>query len=287
MSNRIVVLALVLAIAAGAGGYVAYHLLVKRDNPFEPGYETYEVKWTEYNAPKPVQDVLVDDRLEEKRAIPFNAALVDRRPEENGWLLNASSAVIRLDVPLVKPDVEPNLLTLHASYADAVGPAPAERGILPSVNLLDGKAKQFDDGLYAALDQAYYTGLARRLTSHVEFIRKLYQKVGPTSVAAPYLAAGLELAHVHVTPTDGAAQQRLLDDFGKDEVRSKPIGFYTWNKALADCFRFLRFFQRQFDFTELAVPQACAAALAGIPDCAPTMRRPSAFMQSSPTPTSA
>ena len=45
--------------------------------------------------------------------------LVDRRPLE-GWALNASDAVIRLDVPMVKPDQDPELLVLHPSYAAAV-----------------------------------------------------------------------------------------------------------------------------------------------------------------------
>ena len=99
---------------------------------------------------------------------------MDRRPLE-GWLVNSSDAVIRLDVPMVHPDTEGHLLVLRPSYAAALDAArragvPAAE-VLPSVNLIDGKAKQFDDGLYAALDQAYYRGIKGRLTSHVQLIR--------------------------------------------------------------------------------------------------------------------
>src|SRR5262245_1520994 len=104
---------------------------------------------TEYNPPPPADDGLVDDRLEDKQTT-FDPDLVDRRPEA-GWLINQSEAVIKLDVPLVRGDDEQHLLTLHPSYKAAVTAAGEHANKIPSVNLLDGKAKQFDDGLYAAI----------------------------------------------------------------------------------------------------------------------------------------
>src|SRR5262249_43689671 len=151
------------------------------------------------------------------------------------WLVNSSAAVHRLDVPLVKPDAEAYLLKLHPSYAAAVKAAPSSL-VLPSVNLLDGKAKQFDDCLYAALDQAYYQGLEGNLQSHVQLVRRIYDKAGKDSAAAPFLAAGLELAGVKVEVSDKSTKERLLGEFHSNEVQSKPIGFYTWNEKLAECF---------------------------------------------------
>jgi hypothetical protein len=258
-SSFLLVLLVAGALAAGLAGYRAWH------GPLL-GPETYETEHTDYHPPQAEpEEVLVDDRLEDKKPLTFDPALVDRRPlgHTNGWLLNASAAVIRLDVPPVKPDVESELLTLFSSYAAAADSVPAGPGlILPSVNLLDGKAKQFDDGLYAALDQAYYRGLQGKLQSHVGLVRRLYDRVGPDSPAAPFLAAGLELAGVRVRAADSQARDRLLADFRASEVRSKPIGFYTWNRTLEDCFRFLRFFQREFDRSEWAIPAALAWALA-------------------------
>jgi hypothetical protein len=253
-------LAIVAVLAAGAGCLVWSNL---GPDGLWPHVETLER--TEYHPPKAdAEEILADDRLEDKTPA-FDPSRVDRRPlgPKNEWRLNASAAVLRLDVPLIRPDQEPNLLTLHPSYAAAVQAASGQ--LLLSVNLLDGKAKQFDDGLYAALDQAYYRGVPEHLTSHVQLIRRLYDKTDPGSPSAPFLAAGLELAGVKVEVADGPVKDQWLAAFEANPVASKPIGFYTWNETLKTCFRFLRFFQREFGPNELAVPQALARTLASDP----------------------
>jgi hypothetical protein len=262
MNKGVLVVFLIVLVLAGVGLGVYWW----RPDIFglPPRQQTYTTEHTDYHPPQAEpQDVLVDDRLEDKKPVAFDPALVDRRPLGNKgeWRINASAAVVKLDIPLIRPDQEPDLLTLHSSYAKAVGPNPEARAVLPSVNLLDGKAKQFDDGLYAALDQVYYKGLQNKLLSHVEFVHRLYDKVGKDSVAAPFLAAGLELAGVQVEAANASEKARLLGEFRGDEVSSKPIGFYTWNDTLGSCFRFLRFFQRLFGADQLAVPQALARAL--------------------------
>jgi hypothetical protein len=269
----LVVIVLLLLVAAGV---LAYGVFVAGWGI--PYVNTYEVEKTDYNKPPDNEDLLVDDRLEDKNPA-FDPAVVDRRPlgEKGGWLLNASAAVLRLDVPLIKPDHEPHLLTLHPSYAAAVAANKAGEDFLPSVNLIDGKAKQFDDGLYAALDQAYYQGLNDRLLSHVQLIKRLADKAGKDNVAAPYLAAGLELASVKVEVTDVVAKDRYLTEFRRNEIVSKPIGFYTWNDTLATCFRFLRFFQKEFDERELTVPLALARLLEGDKEMMADYRKAVAF----------
>jgi hypothetical protein len=221
--------------------------------------DAFTITFTDYLPPRaPAEDVLVDDRLEDKHPA-FDPERVDRRPLGQ-WRLNLSEAVIRLDVSLVLPDSEADLLILHPSYAAAVA---ARRGedILPSVNMVDGKAKQFDDGLIAALDQAYYTGLDRTLTGHVTLVKRLSERVGPRGVAAPFLAAGLELAGERVAVASAGEKDGWLRAFAADEVRSKPIGVYTWNETLSACFRFLHFFQQPFDAPDLDVPRALGRAL--------------------------
>src|SRR5262249_52035969 len=136
------------------------------------------------NPPAPKADKeLTDDLPEEKPATAFNPALVDRRPLD-GWLVNASAAVLKLDVPASKPNEDRDMGVLHRSYGDACKAAKRDRTvelILPSVNLLDGKAKQFDDGLYAAVDLAHYRGLHERLTSHVHLIECMHGRLKPGS----------------------------------------------------------------------------------------------------------
>jgi hypothetical protein len=225
---------------------------------------TYTIERTDYAPPQPSSpELLADDRLEDKKTA-FDPTLVDRR-EHQGWLINKSEALTRLDVPLIKPDQDAKLLVLHPSYALAIQAALApdlagSAQLLASVNLIDGKAKQFDDGLYAALDQAYYQGLNTKLPSHVDLIHRLFDRVGPESPAAPYLAAGLEFADVKVDVKQGGEKAKYLVQFLANQVRSKPIGFYTWNPTLEHTFRFLRFFQQPLGI-DTGVPRALADAL--------------------------
>ena len=222
----------------------------------------------EYASPSPTaDDDFRDDKMEDIKRPSFDPDLVDSRllTDYNNWQINTSAAVLRLDVLPIQADEESNLLTLHPSYRAALDSPHPLRTILPSVNLLDGKAKQFDDGLYAALDQAYYRGLNEHLVSHVALVRRLYDQVDKTSPAAAFLAAGLELAGVGVHGVNQTEKARWLNNFQANELRSKPIGFYTWNSTLASCFRFLRFFQQQFSPNELAIPSALAEALSSGP----------------------
>ena len=231
------------------------------DQPFWPSPGKYVTEHTDYRSPPtPADDPLADDTLEDKQPA-FDAARVDRRPlgAKGEWLINSSAAVFRLDVPIIKPDVEPHLLTLHPSYKAAIDAHKGE--LLPSVNLIDGKAKQFDDGLYAALDQMYYNGLQGKLLGHVVLVKRIYEQAGKDSPAAPFLAAGLELAGVKVEVSDPSTKDRLLAEFNDNEVASKPIGFYTWNETLASCSRFLRFFQQKLGEPDLALIRALADAL--------------------------
>ena len=216
--------------------------------------DTDTVDVTDYAAPRDDDTLLVDDRLEGKKTT-FDPSLVDRRPL-HGWSLNASEAVIRLDVPLVKPDQDPERLVLHPSYASAVKQAKAE--VLPSVNMIDGKAKQFDDGLYAAIDQAYYLGHGEAMKGHLQTIRRIFDKVGKGTPAADYLAAGLSLGGDPVAGP-GSRAESLANAFLSQEIQSKPIGFYTWNKTLSDCFRVLRFFS--IPIADKAIPAEIARVL--------------------------
>jgi hypothetical protein len=241
---------------AGPGGRV-------RDKEDEVRTQTIEFERKKYHRPKPAIPVLQDDRLEDK-VTNFDPELVHSEPL-GGWLINLSEAVTQLDVPMIKPDFEYHLLVLHPSYADAIAAQnrrfPQGSSILPSVNMIDGKARQFDDGLYAALEQAYYEGWDEVFVSHVDVVRRIHEKAGPSSVAAPFLAAGLELAGVSAAATDSARKEELLDEFRGDRTASKPIGFYTWNDKLKECFQFLRFFQHEFSVGDSEVVLAMAQVL--------------------------
>jgi hypothetical protein len=221
------------------------------------------VEVLDYRRPQPPQDDrVIDDRIENK-VTSFSPDLVDGRPLGD-WLLNASDAVIRLDTPPIRPDAEGRLADLHPTYTAAIEAAKgASSGaeFLPSVSMIDGKAKRFDDGLSAALDLAYYRGLEGTLTSHVSLIRRMLEKVGPDSPASAYLSAGLMLAGEDHRVKDAEARTAWLSRFETNQVRSKPVGFYTSSKPLRDCSRFLRYFQSRLPRGETSVARTLADAL--------------------------
>jgi hypothetical protein len=209
------------------------------NKPTDPN--TVTIERTDYKPPPPPSDQLTDDELPADKAPKFDPDLVHSKPIGD-WQINLSAAVVKLDVEMTHPDSEQYQLQLSPSYAEAL---KNRRDALPSVNLIDGKAKQFDDGLYAALDRAYYRGLTKTLHGHVDLVKGLAEKVGPKSPAAAYLAAGLELAGASSEAEDAAAKSRWRQQFDANEMASKPVGFYTWNDDLKQCFRFLRFFQQE------------------------------------------
>jgi hypothetical protein len=250
-----------------SGMAVGAFLLAKLKDQESPGIldDTFTVERTDY-APPPVRvnEPIADDRLGDK-VTKFDPKLIDRRPL-GAWDVNLSEAVIKLDAPMLLPEIDDTLMVLHPSYeaALAVG-RKSGKTILPSVNLLDGKAKQFDDGLYSALDQAYYKGIDKIFVSHIGLIRRLLDKVGISSPAAPYLAAGLSQAGEDVKVKDEDTKNQWISSFEQSSVRSKPIGFYTWNKTLGECFRFLRYFQGAFRESDQAIVDALVTAFKADP----------------------
>jgi hypothetical protein len=231
-------------------------------NDVEPETDTVEV--TEYHAPQqPPVDEMVDDQLSDKNP-EFVPNLVDRR-HEGEWIVNASSAVLKLDVPLLLPDQEAALLVLRPSYADAIANAPASMKVLPSINLIDGKAKQFDDGLFAAIDLAHFKGLKPKLVSVVSVIERLHERVRPESAASAYLAAGLKFAGVEVKPARPDQVSDWLQRFEASAMDSKPFSFYTWSEDLARVFRFMRFFQQKLPGRSTDLIKELASALGSDP----------------------
>jgi hypothetical protein len=224
----------------------------------------YVTENTEYNDPPDASGLtLVDDLLKDKNPV-FDPDLVDSRPLGD-WELNASAAVIRLDCPVVKPDQDPDLLVLRPSYDAARKAAKAQgRTFLPSANLLDGAAKAFDDGLYAALDLGCFSGRLGPVPSAPGFVEKVFSKIEKGSPARPWLAAGLSLAGRDMALSGDEVSKRdaFLAAFKSDPSIAKPISFYTWTPSLEQVWRFFRFFQREFMPNKSAVPGAMARVLA-------------------------
>jgi hypothetical protein len=242
--------------------------------------ETFTTEESDYHAPPPEQDKsLADDQLDEKRLPSFDPKLIDSRPLGE-WEVNASAAVVGLDCPIIKPDSESGMLVLRKSYADAIANAPI-LSMLPSANLIDGAAKQFDDGLYAALDLACYRGELGFGASAPEVVQRAFDKLRPASRARPYLAAALALAgkSVSLSATEEARKKALLDEFAADQARSKPVGFYVWTPELTKIWRFYRFLQKEFTDDDIAVVAPIAGAFNGDPQALTQYRTINGFYE--------
>lgn len=141
--------------------------------------------------------------------------------------------------------------------------------LLPSVNMLDGNAKQFDDGLYAELDAGMTFGKMSAFNDTSSMLEAILVNLDPGSEAYAWVWGGLKIgiddfpAENHAPKPKGA--QRFIDDFERDEVESKPICFYTWSDELDRTFRMLCYFQRGWSSRD-GVPDGISRALAANPD---------------------
>jgi hypothetical protein len=218
----------------------------------------------EYHDPVlPADEVFADDPVP-KAPPPFDPGLVDSR-KLGDWEVNSSAAVIRLDLRPIRPGKEAHLRKIYPTYNRAVDFGGKE--VIPSVNLLDSKCKQFDDALYAAVDLAAFNGVKGRLTGLKDILKRLRKKL--TGKAADYIDVALHLSgkpSVPMTRSRSSSAQVMLDAFLADEVASRPIGFYTWSKELQALYRTERFLALEFAPPgDVTVPEALAKALRSDP----------------------
>ncbi|MBE7490871.1 MAG: hypothetical protein HS108_03765 [Planctomycetes bacterium] len=255
-------IAALLVIAGGIGAWWVVRQTV---------LDIYEVERTEVT-PATVSDLLADDDPAAKKPV-FDPALPDSRPfgpEGNRWQINHSAALIALDVPDLVPGQDDPLLRLYPDYAAAAA-ALADLGLrlLPSVNLVGGKAKQFDDGLYAALELHLASNREQGLRSIELLLRQIMTECDPRAGAYAWLWAALraggylsreELAR---EPAGAAA---FLAEFARRNHESAVVGFYDWSAELQACFRFLRFLQHEFT-SRRGLPDALLRAMQKNPSC--------------------
>ncbi|GMV79847.1 MAG: hypothetical protein AMXMBFR7_10310 [Planctomycetota bacterium] len=180
----------------------------------------------------------------------------------------------------IDPTTQTLRIDLPPEYgSSALFPAPAalqasecaERFV--SAAELAQKAKQFDDGLVAAVELAAqgscgtFSGKARVLR---ELVSDLNTIAGPTTAT---LAAAAQLGGQRLDlplPLRERSEQ-VKEEFLGDELRSKPISFYTWSDELRGIFRQDRMLQS--DLKEIAGVEALARALHAKPEVRATYER--------------
>jgi hypothetical protein len=182
---------------------------------------------------------------------------------------------------MIKPDVDSGMLMLRPSYRDVIESVrdSSTKHLLPSANMIDGAAKQFDDGLYAAMDLACFRGELGLSPAVPQWVASVFSHLLAKSPARSFLAAALELGG-EKTPTGDVNQDekaKWLADFEQDKAASKPIGFYTWTPELQRTWRFYRFLQHEFDAKDLAIPRDVAGVLKDHADLLKQYRAINAF----------
>jgi len=127
-------------------------------------------------------------------------------------------------------------------YSAELAPRARDAGQLEgfvSAALLAIKAKQVDDGLYAAVELATQSG-AGMFRGKRALIDELLARL--TTDAADFdgeARATLEAAASigQDRPSSAGRAEQIRSEFLADELRSKPIGFYTWSEELSRIFR--------------------------------------------------
>lgn len=231
-----------------------------------------DYEWIESRQPaQDKYDLFENDPRSETPPV-FNPKLIDSRPfgePDNLWQINASSAVLSLDILEIRDADEPELMQLYPSYVAAAKAIGARGGrLLPSLNLLDGKAKQFDDGLYAALELAMVQRDGDGFAQVLELLTEIDRALSPQSEAHAWVEGAFVIAGRKtvgkLSPIWAVQTKEFIAEFDADETRSKPIGFYTWSKELQNAFRFLRYLMKDWP-SRAGAPDEIAKVLAQKP----------------------
>jgi hypothetical protein len=119
-----------------------------------------------------------------------------------------------------------------------------------SAAMLIQKAKQFDDGLYAAVELAMQDGLGPVTGKRVwlpNFATQVEANLGGEPLAVLYAAAQLGGSQPSLPELLRKQVAAVRSEFLADEKRSKPLGFYSWSTQLENIFRQDRMLQTKVE----------------------------------------
>src|SRR5436305_357427 len=169
-----------------------------------------------------------------------------RQVIDQGWCvrLDLTHQVLHLDVP-------ERVWERGDDAADGrLAPTcPRDASGFVSAALLLHKAKQFDDGLYAAVEGAaqagagHFAGKASLLAAVAQALAAEGDAADPGALALVFGACELGGLPGEPPAAARAAVRASVAAFLRDERLSKPLGFYTWTDGLRAIFRQDRFLQ--------------------------------------------
>jgi hypothetical protein len=216
---------------------------------------------------------LRDDLLSDKHPAYDPTRTVVEQFDGCAVTLNKSASVTRLTLQSTGANDEAlrgKIFPSRRAALEALGGAPT----LPSVEVVNGALKPFNDGLYAAVELAAEHGEASSVNKHellVELLAELLARSrqgaeaerAPSLAAAEHIATALTLAgDVDAVDSDLLEQaRRTAASFRTASVHSKPIGFYTWAPELEAIFTRDRWLQTRYQGSTVGPSFAALAAL--------------------------
>ena len=204
------------------------------------------------------KEPLQDDLLSEKHPEYDPARTVVEEIDGCQVTLNKSASVTRLTVQssgALDEAVHGKIFPSRGAALAALGGAPT----VPSIEVVNGALKPFNDGLYAAVELAAERGDASLVNKHQLLLDLLAELVArSTSGQAPERAPALAAAHHVATALTLAGESSALPEglavaaadaaarFEAETMHSKPIGFYGWTPELQTIFTRDRWLQRRY-----------------------------------------
>jgi hypothetical protein len=191
---------------------------------------------------------LQDDQLSDKHPEYDPARTVVEEFDGCQVTLNKSASVTRLALQATgaaDAAIRGKIFPSRGAALAALGDAPT----LPSVEVINGALKPFNDGLYAAVELAAEQGEASLIDKPrllLDLLAELMTRSsqgaaaerGPALAAAKHIATALVLGGQSdaVAPSVLAEAAAAATDFEQVGIQAKPIGFYTWTPELRTIF---------------------------------------------------
>lgn len=204
------------------------------------------------------QRQLEDDQLSDKHPGYDSSRTVVEEFDGCQVTLNKSASVTRLSLQSsggLDEAVQGKVFPSRGAAQAALGGAPT----VPTIEVVNGALKPFNDGLYAAVELAAEQGEHSLVNKHqllLDLLKELTARSasgsaaerGPALAAATHVATALTVAgEVDAVPASLAGSAAAAAKaFAANGIYSKPIGFYTWTPELERIFKRDRWLQTRY-----------------------------------------
>jgi len=203
---------------------------------------------------------LEDDRIEDKHPAFDPARMVTESfGQQFGSCeitMNKSAAVTKLDIVPFEASEAALKERLFRGRTEALAAvtAIADTDAIPSMEVVNGALKPFNDGLYAAVEIQVEDGKRRLLAALAARLGGLLGSAAtgarPAIEDAAVLVGTAQKLGGDPVTVEVRLQSRVdaaADAFTRDAARARPIGFYTWTPELGRIFTRDRFLQNGDD----------------------------------------